>query len=129
MVNIWIVDDEEPFRVLIKTMLERKGYEVTEVEDGEKCLQLLKNGEYPDLILLDVMMPNIDGWEVCRRIKKNRAISMIPVCILTAKAGAADVHMSLNKVNANWHLNKPIEREHLLDAVEWLTKGSVSKKQ
>ena len=125
MKRIWIVDDEADFRMLIRMMLGKEGYDVREVESGERCLELLNEGEVPDLILLDVMMPGLDGWDVCRRIKKNRAISMIPVCILTAKTTPFDAHVSLNKVNANWHLNKPVDREKLLEAVNWLLEGSL----
>jgi two-component system phosphate regulon response regulator PhoB/two-component system alkaline phosphatase synthesis response regulator PhoP len=128
MKRIWIVDDEPDFRMLIGVMLRKEGYDIREVESGEKCLELLGQGEVPDLILLDVMMPKLDGWEVCRRIKKNRAISMVPVCILTAKTTPFDVHVSLNKVNANWHLNKPIDKNKLLEAVKWLLEKKLYKK-
>lgn len=128
MHKVWIVDDEPDFRALIKIMLEKEGYEVTEVEDGIQCLKLLDEGNYPELILLDVMMPELDGWEVCRKIKKTQGISSIPICILTAKNAPFDFNISLNKVNANWHLNKPIERDELLKALEWLLKGSLYKK-
>jgi two-component system OmpR family response regulator len=128
MHSIWIVDDEPDFRALIKIMLEKEGYEVREVEDGKQCLKLLDEEIYPNLILLDVMMPGMDGWEVCGKIKKTQGISSIPICILTAKNAPPDFNISLNKVNANWHLNKPIDRDELLKAVEWLIKGSLYKK-
>jgi CheY-like chemotaxis protein len=118
---------EADFRTLVGMMLKNEGYDVVEVEDGDKCIELLNSGNYPDLILLDVMMPGIDGWEVCKRIKKDRSISTIPVCILTAKTQPMDVYVSLNKANANWHLNKPIEKQKLLKAVEWLLKGKIYK--
>ncbi|GBE18597.1 transcriptional regulatory protein AfsQ1 [archaeon BMS3Abin16] len=128
MKQIWIVDDEADFRMLIQTMLKKEGFNVRQVESGEQCLELLDSGEVADLILLDVMMPGIDGWEVCRRIKKNRAISMVPVCMLTAKTKPYDVHVSLNKVNANWHLNKPVNKDKLLEAVNWLLESVLYKK-
>ncbi|RMF89217.1 MAG: response regulator [Methanobacteriota archaeon] len=120
---IWIVDDEADLRALVGMMLKKEGYEVLEVEDGKRCLELLNEGSYPDLILLDVMMPGLDGWEVCRRIKRDPALSPIPVCILSAKTAPEDVQTSLNRAGANWHLNKPVDRKKLLDAVEWLLKG------
>lgn len=128
MKRIWIVDDEPDFRTLIRIMLSKEGYEVREVEDGERCLKLLDEGVYPDLVLLDVMMPGIDGWEVCKKIKRSQAVSSIPICILTAKNAPFDYHISLNKANANWHMNKPIDRDELLKVIEWLLKGSLYKK-
>ena len=128
MKQIWIVDDEADFRRLIQMRLTKEGFSVRQVASGEQCLELLNNGEVADLILLDVMMPGLDGWEVCRRIKKNRAITMVPVCMLTAKTTPYDVHVSLNKVNANWHLNKPVNKEKLLEAVNWLLGGALHKK-
>lgn len=125
MIKIWVVDDESDIRRLLKTLLGRAGYDVLGVEDGGSCLKLLEKGEYPDLILLDVMMPGLDGWEVCKKIKRNHAFNSIPICILTAKTAPYDVAMSLNKAHANWHLNKPIEKEKLLDAVSWLTKHKI----
>ncbi len=128
MKKIWIVDDEPDFRFLIKTMLEKEGYEVTEVEDGRKCLELIDSGLYPDLILLDVMMPGLDGWDVCKKIKKTQSVSSLPICMLTAKTAPYDFNTSLNKANANWHLNKPIDKPKLLEAIEWLLTGKLKKK-
>jgi CheY-like chemotaxis protein len=125
MHSVWIVDDESDFRTLIRMMLTKEGYKVREVEDGKRCLELLNDGVYPDLILLDVMMPELDGWEVCKKIKTTQGISSIPICILTAKNAPIDAHISLNKARANWHLNKPIEREKLLKALDWLLKGKL----
>jgi CheY-like chemotaxis protein len=128
MKTIWIVDDEPDIRTVVAMMLEKEGYEVVSVEDGEACLKLIEGGQFPDLILLDVMMPGIDGWKVCRTIKNNRTIDSIPICMLTAKTAPQDVQRSLIKANANWHLNKPIDRHKLLEAIEWLLNMSLYKK-
>ncbi len=125
MKHVWIVDDEPDFRELTARILEREGYEVTEVKDGFECLELLEKNEYPDLILLDVMMPELDGWEVCRRIKADPALNMIPICIISAKTTLGDIQHSLNKAHANWHLNKPVERSKLLEAVRWFLEQSL----
>lgn len=127
MKRIWVVDDEKDFRALIRIMMSKEGYEVLEVENGNACLELLKGGNYPDLILLDVMMPGIDGWEVCKKIKQSQAFSSIPICMLTVKSAPYDFNTSLNKVNANWHLTKPIKKEDLLKAVDWLLNLSLHK--
>lgn len=74
MAKIMIVDDERDIRSLVREMLEKEGYEVSEASAGEECLDRVKE-EKPDLILLDIMMPTLDGWEVSkktRRMKKQR---------------------------------------------------------
>jgi two-component system response regulator ResD len=128
MKRVWIVDDEDELRTIVGMIMKREGYDVLEVEDGKKCLELLQSGEHPDLILLDVMMPGIDGWTVCRKIKNDPVLRPIPICILTAKNAPADVQMSLNKAGANWHLNKPVDRKRLIEAVAWFLKRSLNKK-
>jgi len=115
-----VVDDDPAVRTVVRRILENEGYEVVESENGEECLRMLQNGERPDLILLDVMMPKMDGWEVSRRIKANTSLSSIPICMLTAKTSTMDALMSLESAGAEWHLNKPISRALLLQTVQWL---------
>ncbi len=114
------MDDNKEVRDVIRTTLVREGYGVMEAASGEECLDALYSGEIPDLILLDVMMPEMDGWEVSRRIKSNEKLKNIIVCILTAKTTTMDALMSLESGQANWHLNKPISRQKLLETVNWL---------
>jgi CheY-like chemotaxis protein len=115
-----IVDDNEDVRIVVKTALEREGYEVSEAESGFECMDMLESGEIPDLILLDVMMPELDGWEVTRKIRANQKLKDIIICMLTAKNTTMDALMSLESAGANWHLNKPISRKTLIDTVKWL---------
>ena len=68
--KIMIVDDEQDFREMISIMMQKEGYDVVEVGNGIECFDMLKNGHIPDLILLDVMMPGMNGWEVFTKLKK-----------------------------------------------------------
>jgi len=85
--NILIVDDETGVSYTVKYGLEAldKDYKVTAVENGEKCLFQLQNNQIPDLILLDIMMPGMSGWEVHKRIKENLQWKNIPIVFLTAR--------------------------------------------
>jgi CheY-like chemotaxis protein len=118
--KLMVVDDNKDFRTVMRMFLEREGYEVVESESGEQCLEKLKKGEKPDLILLDVMMPGIDGWDVSRIIKANKAFRDTLICMVTAKATTADALISLESAHANWHLNKPVSKETLLDTINYL---------
>ena len=87
MKKILVVDDEKDIIISLKESLTRldKDFEVTGVESGEECLEILKNNEKPDLIVLDIMMPGMDGWELFNRLKENYQWSKIPIVFLTAK--------------------------------------------
>lgn len=119
MPKIMIVDDEPDFVHIVKTMLEQEGYEVIEANSGKECLDKLKQ-EKPDLILLDVMMPEIDGYDVCRIIKEDEETHSITIAMLTVKTGDEDKIRSLEESHADWHISKPIDREKLISTVKWL---------
>ncbi|GBE19260.1 transcriptional regulatory protein AfsQ1 [archaeon BMS3Abin16] len=123
MANIMVVDDNPEITTLVKITLEAEGHSVTTAASGEECLGLLYSGVKPDLILLDIMMPEMDGWEVSRRIKENEKLKDIIICMLTAKTTTMDALMSLESAHANWHLNKPISRAKLVETVRWLLEG------
>jgi two-component system alkaline phosphatase synthesis response regulator PhoP len=113
-----VVDDEEKIRVVVRKMLERKGYEVIEAEGGKQCLKILKS-EKPDVILMDVMMPEMDGWAVVREIRKDKSNEDIKICMLTIKSTDGDREESLD-AGSDWHISKPISAEDLLETVRWL---------
>ncbi len=119
MTKIMIVDDDTAIRQILRKILEGEGYTVIESKNGLECLEMLVDGERPDLILLDVMMPKMDGWEVSRKIKSNEALRDIRICMLTAKTTTMDALMSLESAHAEWHLNKPISKNVLLKTIEW----------
>ena len=86
-IKILVVDDESRMRKLVHDFLAREGYEVVEAADGEEALDIFYSDKEISLIVLDVMMPKINGWEVCLEIRK---ISKLPIIMLTAKGDESD---------------------------------------
>ena len=114
--RILIVDDKATNRDILKARLQVHGYELLEAADGEQALGVVK--EYcPDLVLLDVMMPKIDGIEVCRRLKGDPAFPFLSVILVTAKADSKDVVAGL-EAGADEYLTKPIDQLALVARVK-----------
>jgi putative two-component system response regulator len=111
MVTILAVDDEPMNRELIATVLGKEGYEVLHAEDGEDALRVL-GSKAVDVILMDVMMPVMDGFEAVRRIKADEALKNIPIIMLTALSDKNSLKESL-KLGANEFLSKPFEIDEL----------------
>ncbi|MEE8424245.1 MAG: response regulator [Elusimicrobiota bacterium] len=114
--KILVVDDEEDFRSLLETVLKRAGYSVVTAESGESGLAAHKK-ESPDLIVLDVQMPDMGGFEVCRRIRADGPRKDIPILFCTVRSAVAPVAEGLN-VGANDYVLKPFDTEDLLSRVE-----------
>jgi len=93
--RILVVDDEPRVREMIEFRLRQYGFEVLQAGDGREALAVASK-EQPDLVLLDVMMPELDGFQVCSRLKQHEATEHIPVVMLTAKAEAKDVTRAFN---------------------------------
>ncbi|MDZ7860415.1 MAG: response regulator [Candidatus Krumholzibacteriota bacterium] len=110
--EILVVDDEEHIRRILKFQLERNGYRVICAENGRKALREAR-GRIPDLIILDLMMPLMDGFEVCAKLKEEIRTSQIPVIMLTAKSEMPDKIQGL-KNGANDYLIKPYSNDELL---------------
>lgn len=110
--KILVVDDEPDVLLVGRTTLEKEGYGVIEAHTGEECLKILKT-ETPDLILLDVMMPGIDGFEVCKRIKDDPKTKHIPVIILSAKGEEKDALKGMS-LGAADYFPKPFSYNILL---------------
>ena len=110
---ILVVEDEKPISDIIKFNLEKEGYAVVTAYDGEEALQK-QAGEDPDLVLLDVMLPKLDGFEVCRRIRQN---SMVPIIILTAKEEEVDKVLGL-ELGADDYMTKPFGMRELLARIK-----------
>ena len=113
--QILIVDDNETNRCLLTARLDAEGYETVEAENGEKALEIVRE-IVPDVILLDVMMPKIDGFEVCRRLKDRYNTWFVPIIMVTARTDSQDVVTGLN-AGADEYLTKPIDHAALVARV------------
>jgi len=89
MTRVLVIDDEPPIRLLCRVNLEAEGMEVLEASDGPTGLEMARNDE-PDVILLDVMMPGLDGWQVAEELIEGERTGTIPIIFLTARAEARD---------------------------------------
>jgi class 3 adenylate cyclase/CheY-like chemotaxis protein len=114
--RILIVDDNEMNRDILVTRLSTQGYELTQAADGEEALAAAKE-QLPDLILLDIMMPKIDGIEVCRRLKGDANLPFMPIILVTAKASSSDVVAGLD-AGADEYLTKPVDQMSLVARVK-----------
>jgi CheY-like chemotaxis protein len=116
--RILVVEDEESLLKLESILLSSKGYSVTGVMDGRSALEEVKANN-PDLVILDIMLPEIDGFEVCRRIKEDPVSSHIPVLILTAKKNSQDLARG-QQVGCDAYITKPFKSAKVLDMVQEL---------
>lgn len=118
--KILVVDDESRMRKLIRDFLVKNGYEVLEAEDGEKAVDIFLAVKDIALIILDVMMPKMDGWEVCREIRKN---SRIPIIMLTAKSSEAD-ELKGFELGVDEYISKPFSPKILVARAEAVLRRS-----
>jgi len=116
--RILLVDDEPDILDFVAMRLEAWGYEIITAPDGEKALELLER-ETPDLILLDVMMPGKDGYEVCNDIKSSEKTSRVPVILFTAKPQQKEkLQSNYDFIAADDYILKPFEPEVLLGKIK-----------
>ena len=118
--KILIIDDEPDILELLVLRLEANGYEVTSATDGQKGLDKARN-ENPDLIILDLMLPSIDGYKVCRMLKFDERFKKIPIVLFTARTQEADMKLG-QEVGADAYITKPFEPNILLSKVAELLK-------
>src|SRR6478672_11849812 len=109
--RILIVDDNETNRCLLAARLGAEGYQTVEAENGERALAVVREVE-PDVVLLDVMMPKIDGFEVCRRLKDDPTLGFVPIIMVTARTDSDDAVTGLN-AGADEYLTKPVDHAAL----------------
>ncbi|HKY79184.1 MAG TPA: response regulator [Anaerolineales bacterium] len=115
------VEDEPEMIDLIRLILSRKGFEVIGAEGGVKGLATIRK-EKPDLVLLDLMMPEMDGWQVYQQLKAEPATAEIPVIVVTAKAQNIDKVLGLHIAKVDDYIPKPFSLQELVDRVEAVLK-------
>jgi len=120
---ILLVDDNPDLLYSVKKGLESisKGFEIVTVEGGKECLQSLKKMK-PDLILLDIMMPGMDGWDTCAKIKSNKKTENIPIVFLTAKIDP--VSKSMGRLASADYITKPFDMKDLKKRIDSVIKAS-----
>ncbi len=124
MSKILLVEDNEMNRDMLSRRLRRRGFEVLVAGDGAAAIELV-SAERPDLVLMDMSLPVLDGWEASRRIKNTPVTRGIPIIALTAHAMASDRERSL-RAGCDDYDTKPVDFARLLDKIERLLAGGAS---
>lgn len=116
--KILIVDDEPNILLSLEFLMKKSGYEVFIARDGSEALEIIQKYT-PDLVLLDIMMPEVDGYEVCQFIRKNQALANIKVVFLTAKSRQEDIDKGY-AMGADLYLTKPFGTKLLMEKIKSL---------
>lgn len=111
--HVLLVEDDEDIREILSELLVATGYRVTAVTNGEEALRALRR-ELPDVVVLDLMMPVMDGWELRRRMLSDPELRDVPVIVMS---GAADLHESASTLQVARVLEKPVPLDRILAAV------------
>jgi two-component system, OmpR family, alkaline phosphatase synthesis response regulator PhoP len=116
--KVLLVDDEPSIVKVVGKRLEVAGYEVATAMDGQAALDRVRS-EQPNLIILDLMLPKLNGYEVCTMLKQDTRYQQIPIMMFTAKAQAKDEQLGM-ECGANAYLRKPFQAQELLETVRSL---------
>jgi CheY-like chemotaxis protein len=116
--TIMVVDDNPDIITIVRTILEGKGFNVLSASSGIECIEALKS-QKPDLIVLDIMMPEMDGLEVLTRLKSMSEFNNVPVVLLTAKVQYEDV-LGGYKLGADYYITKPFTSTQLINGINLL---------
>jgi len=111
------IEDEPEMVDLVSLILNRKGFAVKGANSGREGIDLVRK-EMPDLVLLDLMMPDVDGWDVYQQMKADEKTRKIPVIVITAKAQSIDKVLGLHIAKVEAYISKPFTPQELLDSVE-----------
>jgi two-component system, OmpR family, response regulator VicR len=111
------IEDESEMIDLVRLILSRKGYEVIGAGGGREGLEIIRQ-KLPDLVLLDLMMPDMDGWDVYQQMKSVDSTRDIPVIVITAKAQSIDKVLGLHIAKVDDYISKPFSPQELVDRVE-----------
>lgn len=111
------IEDEPEMIDLVTLILNRKGFTVKGANGGREGLDLIKK-ELPDLVLLDLMMPDVDGWDVYQQMKAEEKTRKIPVIVITAKAQSIDKVLGLHIAKVEAYISKPFTPQELIDSVD-----------
>lgn len=117
--NIMVVDDEPDMVSVVTAMLKKRGYHVTQAYSGQECLEKVALDK-PDLILMDVMMPGIDGFEATKRIKEDPELKDVPVVMLTAKTNKEAKIEGFQTSFCDGYVEKPVKMKDLMKVVSWI---------
>ena len=126
--RILCIEDEAEMIDLTRLVLEREGFEVLGAVGGSRGLEIVKS-EKPDLVLLDLMMPDVDGWEVYRQMKADEELAHIPVIVITAKAQSIDRVLGLQVAKVDDYITKPFGPKELLDSIHRILRNSTPSDQ
>jgi CheY-like chemotaxis protein len=117
VLTVMVIDDEPDVRLIARLVLTAADFEVLEVEDGAAAMAQLEAGNLPDVLLVDVRMPNLDGWGLLTKMRDHPALGELPVVVLTADAGARSEAPAVLR-DTDVLLTKPFQADDLLRAVQ-----------
>jgi len=120
--TIFIVDDDQNIRELLSVNLMAVGYRVVEAENGRMAMEKFKE-IIPDLIILDIMMPEIDGWELCKFVRDDPLLEKIKIIMLTARGTEKDKLIGREIFRADAYMTKPFDIDAVLTSIEKLLHG------
>ncbi|MFO3796616.1 MAG: response regulator transcription factor [Anaerolineales bacterium] len=116
--RVLCIEDDLEMIDLIRLILQRRGIEVQGANGGAEALRVLAEEPLPDLVLLDLMMPDMDGWEVYRRMKASERTAKLPVIVVTARAQSIDRVLGMEIAKVDDYITKPFNPQELLASVE-----------
>ncbi len=115
--HVLIVDDDSDCRSILKKILSEGGYDVAQCSNGLEALDYVR-GRQPDVMILDIMMPRMSGYDVASHLKQNEGTANIPIILLSAKGSTEDVMKGYNECSVNYYISKPFSAKQILTGIE-----------